>query len=246
MQRDDHRAVQEARDSEPKLYGLDIETDTTSDGLDPSIGGVIAVAVSVGDDVAIFDDADEASLLTQLDAFLKALPAGVLVTWNGARFDLPYLATRADIVGVTLGLHLELGVVFEGLHEPLPGHAGAYRASWFQHDHLDAYLVYRADVGPALGLSCRLKTLASLVGLEPVEVDAGRVHELTAAELSAYVGSDARCTAELARRRWVTARRWVDALENRPSLSAPAIVASSVTGDASDHVVEFSHAEVLR
>ena len=29
-----------------------------------------------------------------------------------------------------------------------PGHRGAYRASWYDHGHLDAYRLYRGDVGP--------------------------------------------------------------------------------------------------
>ena len=204
----------------PRLYGLDIETDTAIDGLDPAIGRVLAVAV-VSDEPgdgreslpsldAVFDDGDEAHLLEQLDRHLAALAPGVLVTWNGARFDLPYLATRSARLGVPLGLRLQLDPALGGHHEPLPGHAGAYRAGWYRHDHLDAYRVYRADVGPALRLPCSLKAVASLAGMAPVEVDASHVHELTPAEIRTYVRSDARCAAALARRRWPTARLAVD------------------------------------
>ena len=45
-----------------------------------------------------------------------------------------------------------------------PGHRGAYRASWFEHGHLDAYRLYRGDVGPALRISCSLKSIARFVG----------------------------------------------------------------------------------
>jgi hypothetical protein len=193
----------------PPLFGLDIETDTAVDGLDPFVGRVLAVAVS-GPEVVLFDQADEADLLHRLDRHLADLPAGVLVTWNGARFDLPYLATRAAMVGLELGLQLWADPTCRDERGSLPGHAGTYRASWFGHDHLDAYRVYRADVGPALRIGCSLKTVARLAGLAPVEVDASRVHDLTPAEMAAYVGSDARCAAELARRRWATARLWVD------------------------------------
>jgi len=195
----------------PALYGLDIETDTATDGLDPTVGRVLAVAVAVtGDDIEVFDDADEAVLLDRLDRYLASLPTGALVTWNGARFDLPYLASRATIADVVLGLRLTFDPTLAGHHDPLPGHAGAYRASWHHHDHLDAYRLYRADVGPALHVSCSLKSIAALAGLEPVEVDTSRVHELTPAQMSAYVGSDAHCTVELARRRWPTARLALD------------------------------------
>jgi len=202
------------------LYGLDIETDTTIDGLDPAIGRILAVAVVNADEavgtteatepVEVFDDADEVELLDRLDRSLAALPPGVLITWNGGRFDLPYLATRAERHGLRLGLRLRLDPSLSGRHEPLPGHEGAYRASWHHHHHLDAYRLYQADVGPALRLPCSLKVVASLAGLAPVEVDASKVHELTPAQIATYVRSDARCTAVLARRRWATAQFAVD------------------------------------
>ena len=89
----------------------------------------------------------------------------------------------------------------------LPGHDGAYRATWHHHTHLDAYRVFRSDVGRTFGLSCSLKSVAGLVGLQPVDEDASRVHELPRDALHSYVASDARCTRELVLRRWATA--WV-------------------------------------
>ncbi|MGZ4705740.1 MAG: 3'-5' exonuclease [Acidimicrobiales bacterium] len=196
--------------SSPPLYGLDIETDTEVDGLDPAVGRVLAVAVSEAGSVTLFDHADEVELLVALDRHLASLAPGVIVTWNGARFDLPYLATRAGHRQVELGLRLWPDPTCRDDRHSLPGHAGTYRASWHGHRHLDAYRVYRADVGPALSIGCSLKTVARLAGLAPVEVDASRVHDLTSAEMAAYVGSDARCTAELALRRWATAAPSID------------------------------------
>jgi DNA polymerase elongation subunit (family B) len=202
---------------EPPLYGLDIETDTSVDGLDPAIGGVLAAAVAGPGGPVVFDHGDEAQLLRQLDQHLGRLEPGVLVTWNGGRFDLPYLASRAARLGVRLRLRLRLDPALGCRHEPLPGHDGAYRATWDSHAHLDVYRVYRADVAPALRMPCSLKAVARLVGLRPIEVDASRVHELSPADRSAYVSSDAVCTAALARRRWATARAWIDPSEpNRP------------------------------
>jgi DNA polymerase elongation subunit (family B) len=194
----------------PPLYGVDIETDTTVDGLDPRVGRVLAVAVADDDGVEVLADDDEATLLRRLDAGLAARPAGVLVTWNGARFDLPYLASRAALRGVELGLELEVDGHRRDTRPPLPGHASAYRARWHDHAHLDVYRSYQADVGPVLGLSCTLKSVARLVGLEPLEVDASRVHTLGAPALGAYVASDAACTRELARRRWASAAPAID------------------------------------
>ena len=122
----------------PPLYGLDIETDTTRDGLDPRVARVIAVAIS-GDHHRAVLTGDEPALLAALDQRIASLPPGVLVTWNGAAFDLPFLADRATRCGVRLGLRLTLDPAIPMRRPPLPGHLGAYRAGWHGHRHLDAY-----------------------------------------------------------------------------------------------------------
>ena len=146
-------------------------------------------------------DGNEIEILVELEQTLAALTPGVLITWNGAGFDLPFLSDRAAICEVPLGLHLELDPTIPGRHEPLPGHLGAYRATWHQHRHLDAYQVFRADVGATVGLSCALKPLARFVGLPVVEVDRERIHELSDADRRAYVSSDAHLARALIRRR---------------------------------------------
>lgn len=158
----------------------------------------------------VFDGA-ETDILTELDAAIAALDSGVLVTWNGARFDLPFLADRADMTGSSLGLQLTVDSTYRTRRDPLPGHEGGYRATWHDHRHLDAYSVYRADVGASLGLPCGLKPLSRLLGFHPVEVDRENIHDLSAEELSEYVASDAILTRELALRRWPTASRAIDA-----------------------------------
>jgi hypothetical protein len=191
------------------IYGLDIETDTTVDGLDPVRSPVVTAALSTPDGDEVFTGA-ETTILGALDDRLRALPAGVLATWNGAAFDLPFLADRSAACGVALGLRLAPDPTGLPGHDPLPGHAGAYRASWYGHRHLDAYRVYRADVGPLLRVSCSLKAIARLVGLAPVEVDRERIHDLPASALAAYVASDARLARVLAERRWPGIARCVD------------------------------------
>lgn len=96
---------------------------------------------------------------------------------------------------------------------------GGYVASWYEHSHLDTYLVYRADVGAFMHIPCGLKSLARFTGLSPVEVDRERIHELTTEELHAYVASDAIMTRELTLRRWNTAKRSIDTL---PAVAMPA------------------------
>ena len=202
----------------PPVYGLDIETDTTVDGLDPAVGAIVTVALSGPDGDAVFDG-PEASMLIAVDARLAALPPGVLATWNGAHFDLPFLADRAAHHGVALGLRLTLDPRIPSRRDPLPGHDGAYRAWWHGHRHVDAYQLYRSDVGSVLGISCSLKTIARLVGLAPIEVDRARIHDLTPEALAAYVVSDARLARLLAERRadagYVTSRSQTDAIRGR-------------------------------
>jgi DNA polymerase elongation subunit (family B) len=216
----------------PLIYGLDIETDTTVDGLDPAVAPVVTVALSGprGDEVF---EGDEASVLSALDARLRALAPGVLATWNGAAFDLPFLADRARACGLALGLRLVPDPTDMLDRCPLPGHVGAYRAWWYGHRHLDAYRVYRGDVGRVLHLSCSLKAVARLVGIRPVEVDRERIHELAPAVLADYVASDARLARLLAERRWPGVARSIDtpgsvtgADTSRAGRPAPALAVS--------------------
>lgn len=192
----------------PPLYGLDIETDTTTDGLDPDVSAIVAVAVSTATRDHVFTGS-EASILFQVDRLVSHLPAGVLVTWNGATFDLPFLDRRSRRIGVPLGLHLwaDPSIVRRRQNEPddVP-----YRGRWFGHCHLDGYRLYRADVGRSLGLSCGLKPLSRLVGLRPVEVDRSRIQDLDHQTLVDYVASDARLARQLVERRLPTSLAFTD------------------------------------
>ena len=210
------------------IYGLDIETDTRVDGLDPQVASVVTVALSLPGHDEVFSG-PEAQLLTDLDARLRTLKPGVLATWNGGAFDLPFLATRAQLHGVRLGLRLELDPRMRLRGKPLPGHEGAYRGAWFGHQHLDAYRLYRADVGPLLRVSCSLKSIARLVGLNAIEVDRTRIHDLSHEALHAYAANDARLARVLTERRLPSAVRHVDRLsapvparQPAPATAAPA------------------------
>ena len=192
---------------DPPLYGIDIETDTSVDGLDPTCSPIVAVAVD-GAGVEAVLTGDEAPLLQELDVLLRDLPAGVLVTWNGARFDLPFIADRCRWLGLDVGLRLHESA--ERCDDPLPGHSSAYLASWYGHSHLDGYRLFRSDAGRALPVSCGLKNLARLVGLEPFEVDRSAIHDLSPDELRRYVLSDARLARQMVERRLATALGAVD------------------------------------
>jgi uncharacterized protein YprB with RNaseH-like and TPR domain len=195
----------------PNVYGLDIETDTTVNGLDSDVAPVVTIALSLYDFDEVFSG-DEVSILQQLDRRLAELAPGVLATWNGAAFDLPFIADRAGMLAVPIGLRLQHDPHIRMHHEPLPGHPGSYRARWYRHGHIDAYRLYRGDVGPALRVSCSLKSIARLVGLAPLQVDRRRIHDLSREVLHAYAASDARLARVLTERRWGTASRFVDRL----------------------------------
>jgi DNA polymerase elongation subunit (family B) len=199
----------------PNVYGLDIETDTTIDGLDSSVAPVVTVALSHDSYDEVFSG-DELSILARLDRRLAELDPGVLATWNGAAFDLPFLADRATLLEIPIGLRLLHDPNLRMDHRPLPRHRGAYRARWHRHGHIDAYRLYRGDVGPALRVSCSLKSIARLVGLAPLQVDRSQIHDLSREVLHAYAASDARLARVLTERRWGTAARFVDRFSPGP------------------------------
>lgn len=199
----------------PTVYGLDIETDTSENGLDPAVATIVTVALSHPGGEDVFGGT-EGDLLQRLDVALADLPKGVIATWNGAAFDLPFIADRAALLGLRLGLRLRFDPKMAMRRAPLPGHRGAYRARWHDHGHIDAYRLYKGDVGPAMRVSCSLKAIARMVGLAPVEVDRERIHDLSHEALHAYAASDARLARVLTERRWPTASRFVDRFAERP------------------------------
>jgi hypothetical protein len=192
------------------IYGLGIETDTTEDGLDPAVASVRAVALSG----RTFDElyvGDEPDILRALDARLAGLPTGVVATWNGSAFDLPFLADRARILGIDLGLKLCLDRRLTLHRAPLPGHAGAYRASWHDHGHLDTFRIYGGSDSAAQRLS--LRSLGRLVGIGAQSVHPARTQTLSNEALHACAPSDARLARVLAERRWPAAARMIDRVE---------------------------------
>lgn len=190
----------------PLLYGIDIETDTTVDGLDPNRSRVLAVAIS-GPDGEFVARGAEACILATVDAYLRAAPAGVLVTWFGSGFDLPFLAVRARRHRVRLGLRVRPDPSLAAGHRSVAG-PHPMRARWYRHLHLDACMLYRGLEPP--GSSCALKVLARRHGLEPVEADSTAVHTLDARSLERYVASDARLTRLLAEAAWLEAGQALD------------------------------------
>jgi hypothetical protein len=205
----------------PLVYGLDIETDTSVDGLDPSVASVVTVALSNPAFDEVFTG-PEPDLLDQLDRRLAEIEPGVLATWNGGAFDLPFLAQRAELCGLPLGLRLRHDPGLSTRCEPLPGHPGAYRARWYNHSHVDAYRLYRGE-GPTLRVGCALKSIARLVGLMPLEVENSRIQQLSHEALHAHAANDARLARVLTERRWPAAARLVDRLDRLHRLDRTAV-----------------------
>jgi len=195
------------------IYALDLETDTTINGLDPRVAAVTECAVSTaaGDTVHSADYYGEATMLFNLDKHLAALPPGLIVTWNGAFFDLPFLYTRRRILSLPpsstlrqFGLHLIPQPGLTPKYDYIGDHTCAYAAVWSRgndsgvpHQHLDISFAYK-KVAADLGVKHSLKPVAKALGIKVIEVDRERMHLLTPAQRTAYAASDTRATRELA------------------------------------------------
>lgn len=180
------------------IYGLDIETDTAIDGRDPRVAGVIAVAVADAEGpIAVFRG-DERAMLEATISLIANLPPGVVTTWNGSGFDLPFIAERCLRLRVALpwGLH---ETELPGKYSAIPGRAGRYRVSFGSHSHADIAWAYE-DHCRENGVRWSLKPLAHSLGIDAVEADREHAGSLPTAELLTYVASDAHVTALLAAR----------------------------------------------
>lgn len=191
------------------FYGIDIETDATG-AVDPAVAAIRTVALSG----AAFDEeftGPEADLLRALNARLATLPSGVLATWNGATFDLPYIADRARVLGIELDLQLCRDRRLTFGRSLLPGHAGAYRGAWGNHGHVDTFRLYGHADGPPVWTS--LRTIGRLIGLGTTPTVARHHDDLVNEALHAHARSDARLARVLAERRCAAALRLVDQIE---------------------------------
>lgn len=189
---------------EPVIAALDIETDTSGGGgLDPSTSAVTTVAVAASNG-AVFarsaDPDDEVDVIGDLMDFFMTLPTGsIVVTWNGASFDAPFLHDRAGRYGLD-PVRLVPSASRPPKYQPLPGHQGGYRVTFGDRlDHVDLSYLYRAWADRQ-GVRWSLKPVAEANGISMIETDASRVHDLADAARTAYCLSDAAGTLELARK----------------------------------------------
>lgn len=193
------------------LAAFDIETDTTpltpeekavfgedaARGLDPRLGRITAISISTsGGETcrqAVEPD-EEPEMLRWVDGEVKQL-AGlgyVLSGWNSSGFDGPFVQHRALRSGVRTGIvmtgeMLEYELRSRWLRHPMNFH-------WWGATHVDLFWALLPMLRRNEGLPKRLKPLAREFGLDPVEVDASRMHELSPEQIAEYVTSDARMT----------------------------------------------------
>src|SRR4029078_5112043 len=97
---------------------------------------IVAVSLSTEDETFTFTG-PEPKLLRSLDERLRRMPRGVLVTWNGSGFDLPFLHDRALTRRGRVGVSLKPDASLPHKHAPLVGHELPYRARWHKHLHVD-------------------------------------------------------------------------------------------------------------
>lgn len=184
-------------------YALDIETDTSiseTSGLDPRVGGVTSVALSLETEIIVLDletCETETKILSSLQKILtKDLSPGVLTTWNGSVFDLPFLQARMYKNTVLNDLKLYYDASLPVKYAPTPGFLGGYRAVWGEHKHCDIAKTFKLQAEKA-NISWSLKPVARFNGLNPIEVDRVNMHLLTPQQERDYVASDAIVTREL-------------------------------------------------
>lgn len=185
------------------VYGVDIET--APPGLDPRVAQITAIAAAGpnGVFVATSDTPDtEFAMIDGFTGWLAQQPQGIVATWNGSAFDLPYIVDRAlvsDDHYDTYGpIRLAPSADRPAKYDPLPGHAGGYLAAVSGHDHVDIAHPYRPIVEDA-GVKWSLKPTARHAGLDPVDPpDRANAGVLPVTDRIAYVLSDATITRDLA------------------------------------------------
>lgn len=205
-----------------RIYGLDIETDNShGHGLDPRMAAITDIAIATdtrhsasgGEVFSISDLGSESAMLREAASFIRRLPVGLIATWNGVFFDLPFLHERASLYrDVDLGLCLRPAPSLRPKYQPLPGHAteenpgGGYDGYWKTddlwggaHAHIDIAPAYRRTAAD-LGVKWSLKPVAVALDIDMVELDRTRLHTYSVEERMAYNLSDATGTRSLAMR----------------------------------------------
>lgn len=196
------------------IYGFDIETDTTINGLDPRVSKVVSMALYSPNYSIVIDGGTEVERLARLAEVAANLPRGSLIaTWNGSVFDFPFLATRALITGVRLGIEMQADPGITPKYEFTPPHTSGYRVRFAGHPHADIAYAYQ-EYAATVGVTWSLKPVCAALGIEMVKVDASKIHELSSEELAVYNMSDVRGTHQAAELLGTSLDLYVDEIEH--------------------------------
>lgn len=185
----------------PRRYALDIETT----GLDCRTDRITSVGIYGSGVAFVLEDPNEDRLLESLWLYVTKLPAGEIVTWNGAVFDGPFLSHRAVVCRLpSEWFPLVADPDIAPKYEPQPGfrpvgyHLAMQAGGWRRHTHRDLAYELR-EWATAHHVKWGLKPVARAAGIEGViEVDREHMDLLTVPERMAYNLSDVVATYELA------------------------------------------------
>ena len=187
------------------LIGFDIETytggfcpDGERTGLDPRYTRVTSAAVWSGTSGEYFADEAEQKLLKNLNEWFMDFPdrSATIVTWNGANFDLPFVALRAICNGVPLGLSLRDCAARPFKYRLCPGYDAGQVGSWGGLDHVDLMYSYK-EYALEHDVKYSLKPVGRSLGFNPIEVDASQMELLSPEEQRAYNLSDSSLTHDI-------------------------------------------------
>ena len=148
----------------------------------------------------------------------------MVATWQGSTFDLPFLAERAERSGVVVGLRLSLDPSLPATQPPLIGHEGAYRAAWYDHQHIDACRVCNGEMLASGRVAAAWRSFVELVGLGPAPVGAVDDARTLEAVERANVANDARLARALIERRLPSVRRHLDRVPTARQQAALSLV----------------------
>ena len=178
-------------------YAFDLETT----GLRWDTARITTVALYSPDVSVVIEDRDEARLIRRFRDVLRDLPRGVVISWNGAVFDGPFLAKRSDVLGIGPWFRLAADVKIVPKYEPQPGFEPVglhpiFPAVDGSHCHVDVAYRWR-NWCDERDVHWSLKSTAKAVGLNPIEVDREHMDALSVPERMAYNLSDVVATYEL-------------------------------------------------
>lgn len=149
---------------------------------------------------------DEAWLIGELRRTLERLSPVVILTWNGAVFDIPFIIGRGRLLGLDQSwIVADADPNIIPKYEPQPGFpAMGISAILCGHPTLDVAYEVREQV-EAAGVKWALKPVARAAGIDVIEVDRTKMDALTPEERQAYCLSDVRATY-LIHERWCEGR----------------------------------------